>query len=182
MNIYRTWVWRAAYSTHRYIRAAWSNLYRLFGPWSAHLPRELPPARVVTEMDKLTYRSDGWRELWDAVGHPCRTQYVLDLIAEGKPQPPRMAMDCDDFASWAAAVLPSDRLARVVSLNYIGADGKLHGHAICVYLGVETMFRATGNWGDRYGEHTFTELLQRVLMLNSSGGVVTSAQLVAWCV
>jgi len=136
----------------------WSMLYR----WLYHrkysktlLTGDLTPAEIQGDLDLVTWTKDGTRELWDSCGSPHWVQYVIDDIKAGKPQP-KGALDCDDFTSWACAVVDENYEPRVFSFTWVGQtfdeDGtskhKIQGHAMCLLKQKESdqLFHI-GNWG-----------------------------------
>lgn len=93
---------------------------------------------AIKMMQILTWKPDGWKELWDAAHHPHRVNYAMNTIVDGcfsklreasgpktkhdeffevidsidrneaRQWQPEMSLDCEDFALWAAYALYED--------------------------------------------------------------------------
>jgi len=112
----------------------------------------ITPRAAQDKMDKITWKKDTWREAWDSVGAPQWVQHCLNEIEEGKTQP-EGALDCDDFACWAAKVIDAEYEPYFFGQGWAPiVDGvvgfKTTGHAICVVKSpVEGELWHCGNWG-----------------------------------
>ena len=85
----------------------WSKAYRVlyhFKYSKATMSKDLSLTEVEASLKKLRWNPDTWKELWDACGSPQRVQHKLNELANGKSWP-STALDCDDFAVWAANAL-----------------------------------------------------------------------------
>jgi len=155
---FKVWTMQRFYRVGLWWWKWWSMLYR----WLYHrkysktlLTGDLTPAEIQGDLDLVTWTKDGTRELWDSCGSPHWVQYVIDDIKAGKPQP-KGALDCDDFTSWACAVVDENYEPRVFSFTWVGQtfdeDGtskhKIQGHAMCLLKQKESdqLFHI-GNWG-----------------------------------
>lgn len=186
------WLWlqlrlfRLYFVPVRYIRYWWSVAYRkLWGTryqqWAttsqgSRVPfGKLTPEEAQKEMRLLKWRPDGLKELGDAVGSAERTHWFLEHVKSGAPQPEHEAMDCDDFAAWAEAVIKPEFEPRVFTFTYV-RQGKLAGHAVCVYKKAGKWFHC-GNWGIYGPAYTLAALTQ--MSLRASGGKML--ELKGWC-
>ena len=126
----------------------WSFVYR----WLYHrkykklapMPLGLPLAEVEALLDKLTWKPDSFREMWDSCGSPHRVQYVLNEINAGRPQP-EGALDCDDHSVWAANVLAGSFSPKLLTVVWITKEGTVAGHCVCLCSTPGGLFYI-GNW------------------------------------
>lgn len=180
MLAFKKWAFRKVFFPTRYLRKWWTLVYRALGAhrYSA-VPvryRELTLDETRSTVGTLKWAPDGWRELGDAVGSPERTQWALNLIQTGHPQP-NMAMDCDDFAAWCSACLQERYSPRVMSFYWL-EGGSIKGHAVCLFK-TDEGFGHIGNWGLYKPHGSVADLLERSLMPLPTG---EERELVAWCV
>jgi hypothetical protein len=129
-------------------------------------------------MNLVRWAPDGPREFWDAIGSPHWFQYALNKIQAGGRQP-KGAMDCDEFAIWAANVTAdrfTPRMASVVWINrFQTSSGKtkhrIKGHNVCIIQeqrGDTVLYFHIGNWGRSRNFVTLDSLLRDV---TKRGGV-----------
>jgi len=127
----------------------WSKVYRFFYHRKYRkiaLPQGLHIDSAQAHMNKLTWSKDTWRELGDSVGDPRWVQYCLNQITSTGKQP-NGALDCDDFACWAANVIHPGWNPKILSFSWM-KDGKLAGHAVCACGGgLGQSLYYIGNWG-----------------------------------
>lgn len=122
------------------IYSLWSKLYQFMFQKDFRAPIELHSgySSIVNSMrsGKL-YKSDGPRELWDAIGHP---EYVQWVINKGEAP---MGMDCDEHAIYIVAALncaiksgvfvDSTLLdAKLLTISWIDKKGKFGGHNVAL--------------------------------------------------
>lgn len=91
-------------------------------------------------LSRFRWRADPWNGRLDYVNHAYVTQRMLDRDAP--------AGDCDDAATYAAAVILKGRLAtRVWFASYLweGAAGQIEGHAVCEF-DHDGKHKWIGNW------------------------------------
>ena len=129
----------------------WSLLYRKV--W--HREYKWVPVKdsisireALEAMRSLVWVRDGKRELFDAVGHPGWVQHCINEVQAGRGQP-RGALDCDEFAVWAAASLDIRRNPIVYQQTWCAKKGlALGGHHVCVFQDRAggNLFHI-GNWG-----------------------------------
>jgi len=149
----------------------WSKVYR----WLYHrkyrtlqFPVSLTPEQATEEMKHLVWRKDGFKELWDAIGSPHWVQHTLAQIECGG-QPPG-AMDCDEFAVWAATVIAPNY--QPVVLNVMWRDEKgTRGHNVCLYHSSGFLYH-TGNWGKLGPYGTLQNLVEILFNLVQGQGYV----------
>jgi hypothetical protein len=127
----------------------WSKLYQriLERPWIGFqiLPwhRDITPWRAQSLMKVLEWRADGWRELWNAVHHPLIVSEAISWYQ------PKGAMDCEDFALWAATALDKRYEARVLCVYWSTGrwPWQQAGHAVCLYHDPDlNEYGYIGNW------------------------------------
>ena len=128
----------------------WSRVYRFIYHRKYKgipLPRGLSPDDVATALAKLRWQRDSWKEMFDVCGSPNYVQFCLEQVNSGKEQPVG-ALDCDDFACWAATVMDEKYLPQIMSVVWVDYNHNVNGHCICVYwVGSEAYH--VGNWGVR---------------------------------
>lgn len=133
------------------IYSFWSTLYRSLFQRDKRAPLQLHSgySSIVNALRKgELYKSDGPRELWDAIGHPEYVQWVLNN--DGKSP---MGMDCDEHAIYIAAAIKTSILANVfldaaivdsnlLTVAWIDRNGKYGGHnvALLSYVGAKHTF------------------------------------------
>lgn len=145
--------WRSASS--RAWRAIFERRYRAF---------PLPVVRNVAELEallgRLRWRPDALGGIVDIISSPQRVQAKLEAAEAfeamhwqeqdawrrfGQEWLARAdvreifwstvhRLDCDDFAVYAAAILPARVVRYFVSANWWTVDGRMRGHAVCVWL------------------------------------------------
>ena len=140
LGLYRAWSW--------IYRRTWGKKYR-------HVDVELVDSLddIRAKCRALTWNRDDFRELWDAVAWPGRGEAFFQKVASGGVQPGG-AFDCDDFATWAAAMANPQRF-RAAVLNVVWLkDGKVTGHNVAlveplapVFADVRELYHL-GNWGN----------------------------------
>ena len=132
---------------------AWSKLYqwlhqRGYRKTDPIMQWSIKPAEAQRRMDTVTWTADGAKELWDAAGAPQWFQHLVNEIRSGKPQPPG-AVDCDDFAFWAANMVTHGSTPVVIAVGWLDAKGKMRGHVVCCCSEVKPnrSYYHIGNWG-----------------------------------
>jgi len=158
---FKIWIMQRFYRVGLWWWKWWSLLYRFLFHRKykkIDLDSYLTPFEVQTKLDKLTWTKDGTRELWDSCGSPHWVQYVLGEIKKTNSQP-EGALDCDDFTSWAAAVIEPGYNPRIFSFTWVGRTfdtrpgnlaqiKKIQGHAMCLLVRKDTgQLLHVGNWG-----------------------------------
>lgn len=126
----------------------WSGLYRLGQRrYKKFYPLEnfKDPVTLQTELDKIEYHKDTWKQLWDVCYSPYYSKFVLDSARANEQG--EEAFDCDDYACLAANMLDYHFRPILLAVSY-KKKGKFQfkGHMVCVF---ETLwgFRHMGNWG-----------------------------------
>jgi hypothetical protein len=167
----RLWLWKVGASIVLFfvfrlrIYSLWSKVYQAFyhdrysnpeSPLYAPIHFDLLSQNAQNLMNLVRWTADGPRELWDAVGSPHWFQHILRTIQEGGKQPSG-AVDCDEFAIWAANVVKKDSAPHMLSVSWIsenptkkGLRFKGGGHNVCVCRGErdgKSYFYHIGNWG-----------------------------------
>jgi len=148
------------------IYPTWSKVYRWLyhgqyadsesAKWSP-LRTGLSPIQAQNLMNLVRWAPDGKREFWDAIGSPHWFQYALNKVQAGEKQP-RGAMDCDEFAIWAANVVDEEFAPRIASVVWVNrfqtAGGKtryrIKGHNVCIVQDRRAgsiLYFHIGNWG-----------------------------------
>ena len=144
----------------------WSRLYRILFNRKYNgvlLKSGLTPWMAQASLTCLKWSKDGPRELWDAVSDPRWVQYCLYQVALGKEQPIG-ALDCDDFAAWAATVISPDYHPRCLCVMWMDGGWKLKGHTVCKWFNDDNgTWNHVGNWGLRGPYHTLTGLVVGIL-------------------
>lgn len=181
---FKIWLFQWMFLPTRLLRAVWSWVYQKLGRYESKAKKGyLTPVLAQREMNKVVWRADTWRELGDASGSPHRFQYILNEIAKTGKQP-KIASDCDDYASWAQYVLKPEYEPLILSFYYI-RDGKLQGHAVCGFVDYHsrdtTGIGHIGNWGLRPACRDLRELLKISLGVNDQGTSVRT-HFLSWCV
>lgn len=124
----------------------WSKRYRrIYQAGYTLLPGTNTLDAVVAKIKLLKWTKDGARELWDAVGSPKWVQYCVDQIKAGHGQP-EGSLDCDEFAVYASALLPTGY--DPIVLNVVWADKGMLGHHVCMYRLDDGKYYHLGNWGN----------------------------------
>jgi len=129
------------------IYSTWSKLYRLFYHRKyrkVKLGGPFEPDEILKKIKTLRWSSDTAKELWDAIGSPHWTQYCINMVAHGNPQP-KGALDCDEFAIWCASVMSLSHRPKFLNVFWRGSNG-LDGHNICLYSDMDGFYHI-GNWG-----------------------------------
>jgi hypothetical protein len=154
----------------------WSGVYRTLYHdryLGITLQKDLIPSKVAEHQTRLHWIADGARELWDAVGSPHWVQKCVNATTLSRQQPSG-SLDCDEFASWAAAVLKAEYSPCV--LNVCWRDKWfVKGHHVCLYILNEKYFH-TGNWGNVGPYDSLHELVLGILAQVKK----TPADLVGW--
>jgi len=126
----------------------WSKRYRRLyqSRYTVPLPGINPIDIVLSKLKLLKWTRDGPRELWDAVGSPHWVQHCINHRLAGHKQP-EGALDCEDFAVYAAAVLPPSYDPVVLGAYWYGEEG-WKGHGVCLYHLDDGAYYYIGNWGN----------------------------------
>lgn len=182
------------------VYAFWSRIYRFIwhrqysspkGSLYSPLAQNLEPRVAQEAMDKVRWRPDRFKELWDAVGSPHWFQYVVDQVNLGEQQPSG-ANDCDEYATWAASVVNKSYNPHMLTVTWIeevpsdngSTRYKIGGHNLCFLCwpmlldtNAKLMYRHLGNWGLSQTFRSSEELLTDIL---SYGG--KKRHLLAWAI
>lgn len=139
--VYRLIFWSGIYMW-------WSKRYRnlYHSKFKTPLPGINNVDTVLSKLALLKWTRDGFRELWDAVGSPHWVQYCINHIISGHGQP-KGALDCDEFAVYASAILPPSYDPIVLSVGWYGNKG-WKGHNVCLYRLDDGTYYYIGNWGN----------------------------------
>lgn len=105
----------------------------------------MSPDAAQTEMNRISWVNDGPKELWDAISHPSWFQYLLTTKRRFNRQEPG-AVDCEDYAFWAAAVINAGYSPVVVTVAWIDKNNKAGGHSVCACK-ESYKWLHVGNWG-----------------------------------
>lgn len=111
---------------------------------------------IEATLKKITWKKDGFKELYDAAHHPAFFQWLVDFVSAEYEQP-EGSCDCEDFALWSAMNLFISYSPKILCVHW--SNGKwpwqISGHAVCVYQlydhwgkGWETRYGHIGNWGN----------------------------------
>ena len=148
----------------------WSLLYqRIYHKkYKKDLLRGLTPDHAQNIMNQVQWSKDTPKELWDAIGSPHWFQYVYDETIRTGVQP-EGALDCDEYAFWAANSINNKYLPEVASGVWLVSrrdeSGKLHydlgGHHVCLVRG--DRFFHVGNWGKSKTFSTEDGLIQDLI-------------------
>lgn len=126
----------------------WSGLYRLGQrKWKKLYPLEnfVDPVALQTELDKIEYHKDTWKQLWDVCYSPHYLKYILDA-AKLNDQPDG-SFDCTSYAILAANMLDPHFHPILLSVFYKKKNKfRFNGHMVCVFETIHG-FRHMGNWG-----------------------------------
>ncbi len=142
----------------------WSKLYRFLFQ-RKHDNIILPLYRDINKLDeqlsRLEYEKDGFKELWDSCGTPQNVQFKLD-----NPHLAKGALDCDDFAVYAAnTYAPKEtEFVFLYSVAYTDNNSKFgfSGHMICcVYDVVANTYTGLGNW-NMFTVNSYKELVDYI--------------------
>jgi hypothetical protein len=139
----------------------WSTIYRFLYHRKYKkvvLPRDLTYIEANDALSGLTYRPDRFIQLWDVVGSP---RYVQHCINTGDTS---SAMDCDEFACWAANTIHAKFDPRIFCFSwYDERQNKLSGHAMCWVRTKDGKYHHVGNWG-LYGPYNnLHEACQKII-------------------
>lgn len=129
----------------------WSILYQLVHnerkfKKSSILTKYTDPIALQTELDKIEYSKDTWKQLWDVCHNPYYLKHILDEVTNKNDQPGQ-SFDCTSYAILAANLLDPNYNPILLGIFYKKKNKfKFKGHMVCVF---ETPygFRHMGNWG-----------------------------------
>ncbi len=174
------WFWRFWYPAAVYWWATWSHVYQalqvrawhkaqVFVPMMEQLPR-LTPEQVAAALARVTYRADGPRELWDAVGHPATIEHLVRWTTSRRADEPppaswiATARDCDDFAQWAALRMSPCYAPELLAVAWVDRVGKPQGHVVCTFKDRPSGTRNghVGNWGLSIGFASAHDMLESI--------------------
>jgi hypothetical protein len=169
----------------------WSKLYQrlMHKPYKKGGSKEslvlpaLSPVNAQNLMNLVKWRPDKVRELWDAFGAPEWFQYNLNLIQASGEQKPG-AMDCDEFAIWAANSVRSEYSPEILSVTWIEVHKytngkykvKIAGHNVCAASHMEFGIRKhyhIGNWGRSSNYAKKEKLVSDVWKRGSNGALLS---------
>lgn len=151
----------------------WSKLYNfLFMRKYKNIKIEKKSSLKEIESDlfKLSYRKDGWKELWDVCASPQYVQHCLNEVKAGRKQPSG-PLDCDEFSRYCRNIVPNKYLPHLLSVIYQRLDKSIGGHMVCVVSDLDDtnkleMFHIS-NWG-LYGPYSSTkDVIQSILKDNT---------------
>ena len=147
MKFYKTIYWLMMQS--RWYQF-WSRLYR-FGQRKykkvfSKFEQYTDPVALQTELDKIEYHKDTWKQLWDVCHSPHYSRYVLASARENEQSDE--AFDCDDYACLAIHMLDWHFNAHLLGVSYKRKNKRFNfgGHMVC-YFETPFGFRHMGNWG-----------------------------------
>jgi len=119
-------------------------------------------------LDQLTWRADGVKELFDAVGSPMFVQHCLNHVELDEEQPVG-ALDCDDFSIWCVNVLNKKYKPRFLTVSWFHGWSTA-GHAVCLYEDiVDKKNYHMGNWGIRGPFEDLEESINDIMTLTDAG-------------
>lgn len=165
-------IWPLAFIWWKY----WSKLYRFLFQRrykDIYLEKKLSFVEVSERLSALTWRPDGWKELWDVCGSPEWVQFCLNMIRSGAEQP-EGPLDCDDFAVWAINVINPHYSPMFFTIMWLTDEGKLVGHAMCWVRRPDGYKHHLGNWGVSSPYITLREACMDILLR------VRAKKLVCW--
>jgi len=148
----------------------WSQLYRYIYQRkyrSVPVERLGTPEEVQGRLNILRWRKDSFRELWDAVGSPHWVQHCINAVLCGHSQPAG-ALDCDEFAVWAAQSLAPT--FEPVVMNVFWHTDTYTGHHVCLYR-LNGLFYCLGNWG-KMGPYPSTKAAAEAIVAKTDGSLV----------
>jgi len=152
----------------------WSWLYRcLYQRKYRSVPIEEmgTPDAVQGRLNILKWKKDSFRELWDAIGSPHWVQHCINTMLSGNDQPDG-AMDCDEFAVWAAkALIP---FYKPVVLNVFWRSKTYSGHNVCLYQ-MDGAFYSIGNWG-KMGPKSSAKAMAEAIASRADGALIGWAE------
>lgn len=140
----------------RLYQRVWHKRYMKGGTKESLVDTGLTPVAAQNLMNLISWRADKFRELFDAFGAPEWFQYNLNIIKAGGKQKPG-AMDCDEYAIWAANSVDKEYKPEILSVSWVqvGVNSKgryfvkLTGHNVCAVSqyenGIQKFFHI-GNW------------------------------------
>jgi hypothetical protein len=136
----------------------------------------------MERVNKLKWASDSFRELGDAIGDPHYVQWVYQQAQLNGIQPDG-ALDCDEFAVWAAS-LAAPFIFDSAVLNVVWTvDHRLEGHHVALLRlkGTRRLYHC-GNWGLRGQFLTLQEVVTDILKsrFGSLNGEAPVDRLVGW--
>jgi len=148
----------------------WSELYRnlYHSEYKNEIPKNLTPEHAQNIMNQVRWRRDGVLEFWDAIGSPNWFQYLYEEIIRTGEQPDG-AVDCDEYAFWAANTVSGKFSPKVLTVTWLecyrNEKGKLKyrmsGHHVCLLY--DDFYFHIGNWGKSKKYHTKQELISSIL-------------------
>jgi len=159
-----------------YIRV-WSPIYRFVIESGERRP--VKPYKsmdeLVTSLKAVGWREDGIQQGWDAIGHPERMQWLIDVKRSVKK-----GSDCDEHAGYSFVSLSISEeiigLEEVVGILTIGywkpwfwKVKKFGGHHVCL-LQYNGKYAHVGNWGLHTGFDTQADVIKHVLRDNDFFG------------
>jgi hypothetical protein len=99
-------------------------------------------ADITAATAKLQWTSDPWHGKLDIIKHPT-------FMEEAIHRHPNYAGDCDDYAAYWCVALEKAKLAdeQWFATGFWLADGKIAGHAVCVFRCGDRWYYA-GNWNN----------------------------------
>jgi len=159
--IYRVAIW--------WILSVWSPLYRFFleGGKRVEVKPQESIGVLVNRLNRVGWRKDGILQLWDAIGHPERMQWLMD---EGKSV--EVGSDCDEHASysWCSLTISEVQgLEEVLGIMTVGwwkpwfwKFKRFGGHHVCL-VKYEGKYAHVGNWGFVKGFESQEDVIRNVL-------------------
>jgi hypothetical protein len=158
-----------------YIRV-WSPLYRVVIESGEYRP--IKPYNSMDELVKalreVGWHKDGIRQMFDAIGHPKRMQWLISTKTKVE-----RGCDCDEHAGYSHEALSiSDiiGLEEVVGILTVGwwkpwfwKFKRFGGHHVCL-LKYEGKFAHVGNWGLHTGFETRADAIKHVYRDNDFFG------------
>lgn len=143
----------------------WSKLYqRLFDrsyvqSYKYYLWHTKTKYKATSILQKIKWKKDGSKELFDAAHHPAYFQGLVDLVSTGHEQPDS-SCDCEDFALWAAMQMESEYNPKVLCVYWSTGrwPWQIGGHAVCLYK-EGGGYGHCGNWGFYGGYDNIKQLV-----------------------
>lgn len=145
----------------------WSKLYRsLFHRKyrNIELEKNLNLVQASEKMKTISWTKDGIRELWDSCGSPQWVQHVINEKEKGNLQP-KGSLDCDDFSSWAMAVVDKRFYPCLFTFSWLDDEKKLNGHAMCLTRNKDGNIVHIGNWGVSKPYKNLREACEDILVM-----------------
>lgn len=140
--------------------------------------------QLETALSKMTWVQDPLNGTFDVISSPQKVEAFLREKLLGETKEAKVG-DCDEFAQYAADRIidmirrrkTTFRTAYFMTINWLGENGKFHGHNICVYDVANNGWYHIGNWFDGKSQGPFPSIHDIALWFSNTRG---KGQLIAY--